>query len=77
MELDKYVDRKTQFEDTFMKPLESFTQLIDWDVRRTNSLTSLFGDEDWDTQIQHEELEVKKEKAKQKPQKISVDSLFG
>lgn len=77
MELDKYVDRKTQFEDTFMKPLESFTQLIDWDVRRTNSLTSLFGDEDWDNQIQHEELEIKKEKAKQKPQKISVDSLFG
>lgn len=77
MELDKYVDRKTQFEDTFMKPLESFTQLIDWDVRRTNSLTSLFGDEDWDSQIQHEELEIKKEKQKSQPKKISVDSLFG
>lgn len=77
MELEKYVDRKTQFEDTFMKPLESFTQLIDWDVRRTNSLSSLFGDEEWGDQIQHEELEIKKEKQKSQPKKISVDSLFG
>lgn len=77
MELDKYIDRKTQFEKNFMKPLESFTQLIDWDVRRSNSLNSLFGDEEWDCQVQVTEEEKEKVKAKPKKQKISMDSLFG
>lgn len=75
MEILESADRKLQFEKSFMGPLESFTQLIDWDVRRTNSLSSLFGDEEEDEQ-QLIALEVKKEKQKQKPKKVSLDSLF-
>ena len=79
MELDKYINRKQQFEDTFMGPLESFTQLIDWDIRRSVSLNSLFA-EDGDDEVQ-QIIAVDKKKKKVvpivQPKKASIDDLFG
>lgn len=79
MDLENYIDRKTQFEETFMNPLETFTQLIDWDVRRSASLTDLFGD-DGDDEVQ-QVIAVEKDKKKKvvpvnKPKKFSMDDLF-
>ena len=72
MELDKYIDRKGQFDETFLKPLESFTSLISWDVRRNRSLGDLFGDTEEEPiqVVTHVTEKVKKKK------KISIDSLF-
>ena len=78
MELDKYIDRKLQFEDTFMTPLESFTQLIEWDVRRTVSLKSLFVD-DGEPEEEYQIMASDKKK-KAVPlvanKKASLDDLF-
>lgn len=76
MELENFIDRKTQFEDTFMSPLESFTQLIDWDIRRTSSLSSLFGDDDCEPVQQIEALEVTKPKKVVQKRRKTLDDLF-
>lgn len=81
MELEKYIDRKTQFENTFMGPLESFTNLVDWDVRRTVSLSDLFEDDSEEVQ-QFEALAVdKKKNSKSKPnvvnREFTLEDLFG
>ena len=81
MELEKYIDRKTQFENTFMGPLESFTSLVDWDVRRTVSLSDLFEDDSEEVQ-QFEALAVdKKKNSKSKPnvvnREFTLEDLFG
>jgi len=36
--LDKYVDKETQFNKTFLKPLESFTNLVNWSPVKVNNL---------------------------------------
>lgn len=79
MELAKYINRKQQFEDTFMVPLESFTQLIDWDIRRSVSLNSLFADDGDDEVQQIIAVDKKKKKAVPivQPKKASIDDLFG
>lgn len=79
MELEKYINRKQQFEDTFMTPLESFTQLINWDVRRTVSFDQLFVD---DGTVEEEQQIFASDKKKKKvvpvvaKKKASLDDLF-
>jgi hypothetical protein len=41
--LDKYIDRETQFDKTFMEPLRSITEVIDWNIDRTATLEEFFG----------------------------------
>jgi DNA polymerase elongation subunit (family B) len=41
--LDKYIDRETQFDKTFMEPLRSITEVIDWDIDRKATLEDFFG----------------------------------
>ena len=36
--LDKFIDRKNMFEVTFMKPLESFTKLLNYNIRHSVSI---------------------------------------
>lgn len=38
--LDRFIDRKNMFEVTFMRPLESFTKLLNYNVRHTKSIFS-------------------------------------
>lgn len=40
--LDKYVDVELQFEKTFLAPLQSFTDLIGWQVKKVSSLDDLW-----------------------------------
>ena len=40
--IDKYVDRELQFEKSFLEPLKSITNVIDWRVERTATLEDLF-----------------------------------
>jgi len=42
-ELDKYIDRETQFDKTFMEPLRSITEVIDWDIDKKATLEDFFG----------------------------------
>lgn len=74
MEILESIDRKTQFEKTFMKPLESFTELINWDVRREFNITSLFDDGDWDSTVVEEKEKVKKREV---IVTSTIDDLFG
>ena len=74
MEILESIDRKTQFEKTFMKPLESFTELINWDVRREFNVTSLFDDSDWDSTVVEEKEKVKKREV---IVTSTIDDLFG
>lgn len=41
--LDNYIDRKNMFEVTFMRPLESFTKLLNYNIRHSGSIFK-FGD---------------------------------
>lgn len=40
--LNEYVDKTTQFEKTFLSPLESFTSIIHWSTEKKASLDSFF-----------------------------------
>ena len=42
--LDKFIDRKNMFEVTFMKPLESFTKLLNYNIRHSASIFNMGGD---------------------------------
>ena len=41
--LDKYIDRETQFDKTFVEPLRSITEVINWDIDRKATLEDFFG----------------------------------
>lgn len=41
--LHEYLDYETQFEKAYLKPLQSFTDILGWKTKRTSSLASLFG----------------------------------
>jgi DNA polymerase elongation subunit (family B) len=41
--LDQYIDRETQFDKTFMEPLRSITEVIDWNIDRRATLEEFFG----------------------------------
>jgi len=41
--LDKYIDRDTQFEKSFLLPLRSITDVIDWKTEQTSTLEDFFG----------------------------------
>lgn len=41
--LDKYIDRDTQFEKSFLEPLKSITEVIGWQVEQVSTLEEFFG----------------------------------
>lgn len=41
--LDKYIDREMQFNKSFLEPLKSITEVIDWEVEERSTLESFFG----------------------------------
>jgi hypothetical protein len=41
-ELDKYIDREMQFSKSFLEPLKSITEVIDWQVEKTFTLEEFF-----------------------------------
>ena len=41
--LDKYIDRETQFNKSFVEPLRSITDVIDWEVEHRSTLEEFFG----------------------------------
>jgi len=41
--LDSYIDREAQYANTFLGPLDSFLNLIGWELKPRNTLDSLFG----------------------------------
>lgn len=41
--LDKYVDKDTQFDKTFLSPLKSFTSLVGWEPEKVSNLEDFFG----------------------------------
>jgi DNA polymerase elongation subunit (family B) len=41
--LDKYIDRDTQFNKSFLEPLRSITSVIGWDVEERSTLVDFFG----------------------------------
>jgi DNA polymerase elongation subunit (family B) len=41
--LDKYIDRDTQFNKSFLEPLRSITSVIGWDVEERSTLEEFFG----------------------------------
>lgn len=43
-DLDRFIDRKNMFEVTFMKPLESFTKLLNYNIRHSASIFNMGGD---------------------------------
>lgn len=42
-EIEPFVDRTTLFENSFLKPLESFSDLVNMDIRNAYSIGDLFG----------------------------------
>lgn len=42
-ELDRFVDRETQFQKSFVEPIKSIAETINWSVEKTNSLEAFFG----------------------------------
>ena len=42
LELDKYIDRKLQFEKSFVEPLRSITEVIDWRIDDNSTLEGFF-----------------------------------
>ena len=42
LKLEKYIDYELQFEKSFLDPLKSILQCIDWRVEKTNTIESLF-----------------------------------
>jgi len=43
LELDKYIDRELQFEKSFVEPLRSITEVIDWRIDNNSTLEDFFG----------------------------------
>jgi DNA polymerase elongation subunit (family B) len=41
--LDKYVDREMQFSKTFLEPLNSISEVINWNVEKKSTLEEFFG----------------------------------
>jgi len=41
--LDKYIDRDMQFSKSFLDPLRSITEVVDWKVEQTSTLEDFFG----------------------------------
>ena len=41
-ELDKFVDKETQFDKTFLNPLKSLASIIGWNTEKTNTLDMFF-----------------------------------
>ena len=41
--LDKYIDRELQFSKSFVEPLRSITEVIDWEVEQRATLEDFFG----------------------------------
>jgi len=41
--LDKYIDREMQFSKSFVEPLRSITEVIDWEVEQRATLEDFFG----------------------------------
>jgi DNA polymerase elongation subunit (family B) len=41
-QLDKYIDRGTQFDKSFLEPLRSMTEVIGWEVEKTSTLEGFF-----------------------------------
>lgn len=41
-ELDKYIDRELQFEKTYLSPIKSFLDIINWNTEHVSSLRSFF-----------------------------------
>jgi len=41
--LDKYIDREMQFNKSFVEPLRSITEVIDWEVEQRATLEDFFG----------------------------------
>lgn len=82
--LHDYIDRKSLFEDTFMKPLESFTTLVNYSIRHNNEISSFFGSSDVDsssaltatTNVTTDEPVPTKRKTKTYKQ-ININDLFG
>lgn len=65
--IEPFVDRRTLFENSFLKPLESFSNLVNMDVRNAYSITDLFDSDDTDIEY----VDVSKP-AKVKPKKPVV-----
>jgi DNA polymerase elongation subunit (family B) len=42
LELDKYIDRELQFEKSFVEPLRSITEVIDWKIDNNSTLEDFF-----------------------------------
>jgi aminopeptidase C len=42
-QLEKYIDRKKQFDKTFGEPLENVLQAIGWSINQQVTLESFFG----------------------------------
>jgi hypothetical protein len=40
--LDKYIDRELQFDKSFMEPLRSITEVINWDIDNKSTLEGFF-----------------------------------
>ena len=40
--LDSLIDREKQFEKSFLEPMKSITEVIDWKVEKTASLEDFF-----------------------------------
>jgi DNA polymerase elongation subunit (family B) len=51
-QLEKYIDRETQFEKTFLEPLRSFTSIMGWNTEKVNTLSEFFSEEDAPKRIQ-------------------------
>jgi len=43
LNLDKYIDREMQFSKTFLEPLSSIAEVIDWSVEKKSTLEEWFG----------------------------------
>ena len=41
--LEKYIDREMQFKKSFLEPLKSITDVIDWDLEERSTLEDFFG----------------------------------
>ena len=41
--LEKYIDREMQFKKSFLEPLKSITDVIDWDLEARSTLEDFFG----------------------------------
>ena len=45
LELSEHIDRETQYEKSFLSPLQSFTDILKWDIINENRLDAFVGDD--------------------------------